>query len=73
MATDFPEPKYVQSNGIRLAYYELGEAGEGPPVVLCHGFPELGYSWHKVMPLLAAAGYRAIAVDQRGYGASVTL
>jgi pimeloyl-ACP methyl ester carboxylesterase len=40
------------------------------PVVLCHGFPELAFSWHRVMPLLADAGYRAIAVDQRGYGAT---
>ncbi len=67
MAADFPEPNFVQSNGVRLAYYEMGD---GLPVVLCHGFPELGYSWHRVMPLLAEAGYRAIAVDQRGYGAS---
>jgi len=67
MMDDFPDPKFVRSNGIRLAYYELGE---GLPVVLCHGFPELGYSWHRVMPLLAEAGYRVIAVDQRGYGAS---
>ena len=67
MMPDFPEPKFAQTNGVQLAYYELGE---GLPVVLCHGFPELGYSWHRVMPLLAEAGYRAIAVDQRGYGAS---
>ena len=67
MTFDFPEPKFVQSNGIRLAYYSIGE---GMPVVLCHGFPELAFSWHRVMPLLAEAGYRAIAVDQRGYGAS---
>lgn len=44
------------------------EQGEGPAVVLCHGFPELGYSWRHQLPALAGAGYRAIAPDQRGYG-----
>jgi pimeloyl-ACP methyl ester carboxylesterase len=46
------------------------EAGSGPAVVLCHGFPELGYSWrHQVAPL-AEAGFRVLVPDQRGYGAS---
>jgi pimeloyl-ACP methyl ester carboxylesterase len=67
MAINFPDPQYVRSNGIRLAYYEMGE---GFPIVLCHGFPELAFSWHKVMPALAEAGFCAIAVDQRGYGNS---
>jgi pimeloyl-ACP methyl ester carboxylesterase len=44
------------------------EAGEGPPVILLHGFPELAYSWRHQLPALARAGYRAIAPDQRGYG-----
>jgi epoxide hydrolase A/B len=46
------------------------EAGSGPAVVFCHGFPDLAYSWRHQLPALAAAGYRAIAPDQRGYGAS---
>jgi pimeloyl-ACP methyl ester carboxylesterase len=46
------------------------EAGRGPAVVLCHGFPELAYSWRHQLPALAEAGFRAIAPDQRGYGAS---
>jgi pimeloyl-ACP methyl ester carboxylesterase len=46
------------------------EAGEGPLVVLCHGFPELAYSWRHQIPALAAAGYRVLAPDMRGYGAS---
>jgi pimeloyl-ACP methyl ester carboxylesterase len=46
------------------------EAGSGPAVVLCHGFPELAYSWRHQLPALAEAGFRAIAPDQRGYGAS---
>lgn len=46
------------------------EEGEGRPVVLCHGFPELSYSWRHQLPALAGAGYRAIAPDMRGYGRS---
>ena len=44
------------------------EQGDGPAVVLLHGFPELAFSWRHQLPALAAAGYRAIAPDQRGYG-----
>src|SRR6185437_5898566 len=47
--------------------YEAGPK-DGVPVVLCHGFPELAYSWRHQIPALAAAGFRAIAPDQRGYG-----
>jgi pimeloyl-ACP methyl ester carboxylesterase len=46
------------------------EEGDGPPVLLLHGFPELAFSWRYQLPALAAAGYRAIAPDQRGYGQS---
>src|SRR5262249_59321112 len=46
------------------------ESGRGPAVVLCHGFPELAYSWRYQIPVLAAAGLRVIAPDQRGYGES---
>lgn len=46
------------------------EQGTGPAVVFCHGFPELGYSWRHQLPAVAAAGFRAIAPDQRGYGGS---
>ncbi len=60
-------PRVVPVNGIQLAMWE---AGAGFPVVFCHGFPELAYSWRHQLPALAAAGYRAIAPDQRGYGQS---
>jgi pimeloyl-ACP methyl ester carboxylesterase len=63
----FPEPAFIKANGIRLAVYEQGD---GFPVVLCHGFPELAYSWRHQLPALAGAGFHAIALDQRGYGAS---
>jgi pimeloyl-ACP methyl ester carboxylesterase len=42
--------------------------GEGPIIVLAHGWPELWYSWRHVLPVLAAAGYHAVAPDMRGYG-----
>ena len=64
---DFPRPATINVNGIRLAVYEQGT---GFAVVLCHGFPELAYSWRHQLPALAEAGYHAIAPDQRGYGAS---
>ena len=57
--------KFVDTNGIRM---HVAEAGSGYPVVLCHGFPELWYSWRHQMRALADAGFRAIAPDQRGYG-----
>jgi len=57
--------QHVETNGIRM---HVVEAGSGFPVVFCHGFPELWYSWRHQMRALAAAGYRAIAPDQRGYG-----
>ena len=44
------------------------EDGEGPLVVLCHGFPELWYSWRHQLKALAEAGYHVVAPDQRGYG-----
>jgi len=57
----------VQTNGINL---HIAEAGEGPLVLLVHGFPESWYSWRHQLPALAAAGYHAVAPDVRGYGRS---
>ena len=54
-------------NGISLHWVE---AGEGPLVVLLHGFPEFWYSWRHQIPALAAAGYRVVALDMRGYNES---
>ena len=64
---DLPQPTMIKTNGIDMAVYEAGPK-DGLPVVMCHGFPELAYSWRHQMPALAAAGFRAIAPDQRGYG-----
>ncbi len=55
----------VETNGIRM---HMAEQGEGPLVVLCHGFPESWYSWRHRLPVLAEAGFRAVAPDMRGYG-----
>ncbi|MCZ6887627.1 MAG: alpha/beta hydrolase [Gammaproteobacteria bacterium] len=55
----------VETNGLNM---HIAEAGEGPLVVLCHGFPESWYSWRHQLPALAEAGYHVVAPDQRGYG-----
>ncbi|MGH9276001.1 MAG: alpha/beta fold hydrolase [Acidimicrobiales bacterium] len=71
MTAPTPHPstreRQVATNGIKL---HVVEAGEGFPVVLAHGFPELSYSWRHQLPALADAGYKVIAPDQRGYGQS---
>jgi len=56
---------FIHTNGIRM---HVAEAGKGFPVVFCHGFPELWYSWRHQIEALAGAGFRAIAPDLRGYG-----
>src|ERR1700731_2503515 len=56
-------------NGLAMHVLEAGFETKGRPcILLLHGFPELAYSWRKVMVPLAAAGYRVVAPDQRGYG-----
>jgi pimeloyl-ACP methyl ester carboxylesterase len=55
----------VETNGIRM---HIAELGEGPLVLLCHGFPESWYSWRHQLHALADAGFRAVAPDMRGYG-----
>ena len=57
----------IATNGIELS---VQEAGTGPAVLLCHGWPELGHSWRHQIAALADAGYQVLAPDMRGYGAS---
>jgi pimeloyl-ACP methyl ester carboxylesterase/catechol 2,3-dioxygenase-like lactoylglutathione lyase family enzyme len=57
----------IQANGITLHFVELGE---GPTVLFCHGFPAIWSSWRSQMEAVSSAGYRAIALDMRGYGTS---
>ena len=70
-----PLPAQIRSrlvagvNGLTMHVLEAGFESAGRPcVLLLHGFPELAYSWRRVMPALAAAGYHVLAPDQRGYG-----
>jgi len=72
---DIPLPSAIRSrfveniNGLRMHVLEAGFETPGRPcILLLHGFPELAFSWRKVMPALANAGYHVIAPDQRGYG-----
>ena len=60
---------FFDVNGVRLRTIDAGP-DDGPVVVLAHGFPELAFSWRHQIPALAAAGYRVLAPDQRGYGGS---
>jgi pimeloyl-ACP methyl ester carboxylesterase len=63
------EPKFqrVETNGIAL---RVAEMGSGPLVLFCHGWPESWYSWRHQLKAVADAGFRAVAPDMRGYGAS---
>src|SRR2546421_3046698 len=72
---ELPLPAGIRSrlvhniNGLTMHVLEAGHAGAGRPcLLLLHGFPELAYSWRKVMLPLAAAGFHVVAPDQRGYG-----
>lgn len=57
--------RFVQANGLRM---HIAEAGEGPLVLLCHGWPESWYSWRHQLAALAQAGFHAVAPDMRGFG-----
>ena len=57
--------RFVETNGIRM---HIAEQGEGPLVLLCHGFPKSWYSWRHQLKALAEAGYHVVAPDMRGYG-----
>ena len=66
---EFPTRRHFHHDGLRLAYHLSGPEG-GPLVVLLHGWPELSYSWAHQIPAIAAAGYRVVAPDLRGFGGS---
>jgi pimeloyl-ACP methyl ester carboxylesterase len=65
MAVSDTTHRTIETNGIRM---HVAEAGRGPLVVLCHGFPESWYSWRHQLGALARAGFHAVAPDMRGYG-----
>ncbi|MEO8320480.1 MAG: alpha/beta hydrolase [Bradyrhizobium sp.] len=62
-----PSTRSISANGIELF---LREQGQGPLVVLCHGWPELSYSWRQQISAIADAGFHVVAPDMRGYGRS---
>ena len=62
-----PEFRMIETNGIKV---RAAVQGEGPLIVMVHGFPESWYSWRHQMAPLAAAGFTACAIDVRGYGGS---
>ena len=65
--SDLIEHRYAQLGNVRLHYVEVGE---GPLVVLLHGFPQFWYMWRFQIPALAGAGFRVVAPDMRGYNLS---
>lgn len=67
--TEFPEPSLIAVNGVELEVFDAGRPN-GKPVVLCHGWPDLAYTWRHQVPALVDAGYHVIAPNQRGYGNS---
>ncbi len=72
MQVGFPQPSMIAAGDVNLAVYETDgdPARERPPIVLVHGWPEIAYSWKHVMPALAGAGFRVIALDLKGFGRS---
>jgi pimeloyl-ACP methyl ester carboxylesterase len=66
----WPAPHFVETNGLKMAVHEAGPQSAKPPIVFCHGFPELAFSWRHQVRDLAARGYHVLAPDQRGYGLS---
>ena len=59
--------RFVSANGSR---FHIAECGDGPLVLFVHGFPDCWWSWRAQLPVFGEAGYRAVAMDLRGYGAS---
>ena len=68
--SDFPKPTLVSVNGIQLEVFEAGQQNTGKPIVLCHGWPEIAFSWRHQVPALVKAGYHVIIPNQRGLGNS---
>ena len=67
---EMPPLQFANVNGIRMGFYEAGPKSDKLPIVLCHGWPEIAFSWRHQIKALSEAGFRVIAPDQRGYGAT---
>ena len=66
----FPVAKIISVNNVHLEVFEAGEQNRGNPIVLCHGWPELAYSWRYQIPALVETGHHVIVPNQRGFGNS---
>jgi pimeloyl-ACP methyl ester carboxylesterase len=67
---EMPPLQFADVNNIRMGYYDAGPKTDALPMVLCHGWPEIAFSWRHQIKALSEAGIRVIAPDQRGYGAT---
>src|ERR1700751_4697565 len=67
---EMPPLQFAHVNGIRMGFYEAGPKSDALPMILCHGWPEIAFSWRYQIQALAEAGIRVTAPDQRGYGAT---
>lgn len=66
---DWTAPDYVDLPGLHMALFEAGEKRDDrPSLVLCHGWPEIAYSWRHVVPLLTEQGWHVLVPEQRGFG-----
>ncbi|WP_295893487.1 alpha/beta fold hydrolase [uncultured Vibrio sp.] len=68
--TDFPESTLIPINDVTLEVFEAGQENIGNPIVLCHGWPELAFSWRYQISALVEEGYHVIVPNQRGFGRS---
>lgn len=67
---NFPKPSFIQVNNIQLEVFEAGQENKGNLIILCHGWPDIAFTWRHQIPVLVEAGYHVIAPNQRGFGNS---
>ena len=68
---DWNTPRFVDLPDLRMAVFEAGSPSSAhPTIILCHGFPEIAYSWRHIITPLADLGFHVIAPDLRGFGAT---
>jgi len=67
---EMPPRQFCDNDGVRIAFHEAGPKSDPTPLVLCHGWPEIAFSWRHQMKAFSEAGLRVVAPDMRGFGAS---
>ncbi len=65
LARQMPPVQHARINGVDMAYYEVGPRGQGTPIVFCHGFPELAFSWRHQLRACEAAGIKGVKVSDQ--------